>query len=60
MTKNASEETMVKRRHSRPMVLESEEEEDEENSEKVEDPDSKEVDVSAQVLFHLFEIQMHV
>lgn len=60
MTKNASEETMVKRRHSRPLVLDSEEEEDEENAENVEDPESKEVDVSAWVLFHLFEIQMHV
>lgn len=51
MAKNASEDTMVKRRHSRPLVLESEEEEDEENSEKVEDPKSEKVDVSAQVLF---------
>lgn len=51
MAKNASEDTMVKRRHSRPLVLESEEEEDEENSETVEDPKSKEVHVSAQVLF---------
>jgi len=59
MTKNASEETMVKRRHSRPLVLESEEEEDDENSEKMENPESEEVDVS-QVLFYLFEIQLHV
>ncbi|KAG1974028.1 histone-lysine N-methyltransferase SETD1B-A [Pimephales promelas] len=46
MTKNASEETMVKRRHSRPLVLESEEEEDDENSEKMANPESEEVDVS--------------
>lgn len=59
MAKNASEDTMVKRRHSRPLVLESEEEEDEENSENVEDPKSVEVHVSAQVLFHLFDIHLY-
>jgi len=59
MTKNASEETMVKRRHSRPLVLESEEEEDDENSEKMANLESEEVDVSL-VLFYLFEIQLHV
>lgn len=59
MTKNPSEDTMVKRRHSRPLVLESEEEEDEQSSEKVKDPKSEEVDVSAQVLFRLFEIRLY-
>lgn len=51
-TKNPSEDTMVKRRHSRPLVLDSEEEEDEENSDKAENPKSKEAHVSTQVLFH--------
>ncbi len=51
-TKNPSEDTMVKRRHSRPLVLDSEEEEDEENSDKAENPKSEEAHVSTQVLFH--------
>nr|XP_021327801.1 histone-lysine N-methyltransferase SETD1B isoform X1 [Danio rerio] len=40
---NASEDTMVKRRHSRPLALDSEEEDDEENSEKAEDPKPEQV-----------------
>lgn len=51
-TNNPSEDTMVKRRHSRPLVLDSEEEEDEENSDKAENPKSEEAHVSTQVLFH--------
>ncbi|XP_042585929.1 histone-lysine N-methyltransferase SETD1B-like isoform X2 [Cyprinus carpio] len=44
-TKNSSEDSMVKRRHSRPLALDSEEEEDEEVSDKAENPKSH---VSAQ------------
>ncbi|XP_016087348.1 histone-lysine N-methyltransferase SETD1B-A-like [Sinocyclocheilus grahami] len=44
-TKNPSEDTMVKRRHSRPLALDSEEEEDEEVPDKAENPKSH---VSAQ------------
>ncbi len=50
-TKNPSEDTMVKRRHSRPLALDSEEE-DEDISEKSENPESEEAHVSTQVLFH--------
>lgn len=50
-TKNSSEDSMVKRRHSRPLALDSEEEEDEEVSDKAENPKSH---VSAQVLFHFY------
>ncbi|XP_059359414.1 histone-lysine N-methyltransferase SETD1B-A [Carassius carassius] len=39
-TKNSSEDTMVKRRHSRPLALHSEEEEDEEVSDKADNPKS--------------------
>nr|XP_055025182.1 histone-lysine N-methyltransferase SETD1B-A [Misgurnus anguillicaudatus] len=44
MTEKASEDSLVKRRHSRPLQLESDEEEEEEeaNSEKVEDQKSEE------------------
>lgn len=48
---NASEDTMVKRRHSRPLALDSEEEDDEDNSEKVEDPKPDQVHACDQVLF---------
>ncbi|XP_050972312.1 histone-lysine N-methyltransferase SETD1B-A [Labeo rohita] len=47
-TKSASDDTMVKRRHARPLALDSEEEEDEEISDKAEHPKSDESDVSAQ------------
>ncbi len=50
-TKNPSEDTMVKRRHSRPLALDSEEE-DEDISDKAENPKSEEAHVSTQVLFH--------
>ncbi len=50
-TKNPSEDTMVKRRHSRPLALDSEEE-DEDISDKAENPESEEAHVSTQVLFH--------
>lgn len=50
-TKNPSEDTMVKRRHSRPLALDSEEE-DEDISAKAENPKSEEAHVSSQVLFH--------
>lgn len=45
---------MGKRRHSRPLALDSEEEEDEENSDRAENPKSEDVHVSAQVLFHFY------
>lgn len=44
-----SEDALVKRRHCRPLVLDSDVEEDEENSQKVEDPKSEAVQMSDQV-----------
>ncbi|KAA0713862.1 Histone-lysine N-methyltransferase SETD1B-A [Triplophysa tibetana] len=43
-----SEDALVKRRHCRPLVLDSDEEEDEENSQKVEDPKAEAVQMSDQ------------
>ncbi|XP_056628758.1 histone-lysine N-methyltransferase SETD1B-A isoform X2 [Triplophysa dalaica] len=43
-----SEDALVKRRHCRPLVLDSDDEEDEENSQKVEDPKSEAVQMSDQ------------
>lgn len=56
-TKSASDDTMVKRRHARPLALDSEEEEDEEISDKAEHPKSDEAHVSAQVLFHSYKLR---
>ncbi|XP_057213095.1 histone-lysine N-methyltransferase SETD1B-A [Triplophysa rosa] len=43
-----SEDALVKRRHCRPLELDSDEEENEENSQKVEDPKSEDVQMSGQ------------
>lgn len=58
MTTKGSEDALVKRRHSRPLELDSDEEEDdeeedEENSQKVEDPKSEDAQMSGQVCLTL-------
>lgn len=53
MTTKGSEDALVKRRHCRPLELDSDEEEDEENSQKVEDPKSEDAQMSGQVCLNV-------